>query len=267
MMVRLPTHICVTRPQWIKGPLHLECHFYVYCMNCISAIYFACLCGSRYLLFERVKTKSGWDSARKMHWYYVFLVLTQWSIIVCGTTMYFAQLKGIWQVKISIYIIIIIGDKKTTTDNVKFNPRIMDKIPTLLYFVITCRQPILLMYLAHWGQHKMDAILQTAFWWVKIHELWLKFCWSLFLTTQLTIFQHLFGLWLGTDPATSHYLSQMVSLLMHICITLPQWVKDCFTGTGTLPARRCHGMEIQYIPRNMHTALLCFALLWLCNRS
>ena len=25
--------------------------------------------------------------------------------------------------------------------------------------------------------------------------------------------------------------------------------------------------HIQYIPRNMHTVLLCFALLWLCNRS
>ena len=25
--------------------------------------------------------------------------------------------------------------------------------------------------------------------------------------------------------------------------------------------------ELQYIPRNMHTVLLCFALLWLCNRS
>ena len=24
---------------------------------------------------------------------------------------------------------------------------------------------------------------------------------------------------------------------------------------------------IQYIPRNMHTVLLCFALLWLCKRS
>ena len=24
---------------------------------------------------------------------------------------------------------------------------------------------------------------------------------------------------------------------------------------------------VQYIPRNMHTVLLCFALLWLCNRS
>ena len=26
-------------------------------------------------------------------------------------------------------------------------------------------------------------------------------------------------------------------------------------------------VELQYIPINMHTALLCFALLWLCNRS
>ena len=25
--------------------------------------------------------------------------------------------------------------------------------------------------------------------------------------------------------------------------------------------------KVQYIPRNMHTVLLCFALLWLCNRS
>ena len=25
--------------------------------------------------------------------------------------------------------------------------------------------------------------------------------------------------------------------------------------------------DVQYIPRNMHTVLLCFALLWLCNRS
>ena len=28
-----------------------------------------------------------------------------------------------------------------------------------------------------------------------------------------------------------------------------------------------HPDEIQYIPRNMHTVLLCLALLWLCNRS
>ena len=26
-------------------------------------------------------------------------------------------------------------------------------------------------------------------------------------------------------------------------------------------------VSLQYIPRNMQTVLLCFALLWLCNRS
>ena len=35
--------------------------------------------------------------------------------------------------------------------------------------------------------------------------------------------------------------------------------------------QHCQGCNlhepIQYIPRNMHTVLLCFALLWLCNRS
>ena len=28
-----------------------------------------------------------------------------------------------------------------------------------------------------------------------------------------------------------------------------------------------HNVDLQYILRNMHTVLLCFALLWLCNRS
>ena len=32
-------------------------------------------------------------------------------------------------------------------------------------------------------------------------------------------------------------------------------------------AQACCLRYIQYIPRNMHTVLLCFALLWLCNRS
>ena len=34
-----------------------------------------------------------------------------------------------------------------------------------------------------------------------------------------------------------------------------------------IPEHRFYTVVIQYIPRNMHTVLLCFALLWLCNRS
>ena len=41
-------------------------------------------------------------------------------------------------------------------------------------------------------------------------NLWIpiKFHWSLFPRVQLTIFQHWFTQWLGTDHATSHYLNQ-----------------------------------------------------------
>ena len=50
--------------------------------------------------------------------------------------------------------------------------------------------------LAHWGRDKMDAISQTifssAFSWMKMFELRLKFHWNLFLRVQLTIFQHWF---------------------------------------------------------------------------
>ena len=66
--------------------------------------------------------------------------------------------------------------------------------------------------LTHWGQDKMAAIFQTTvsnpFSWMKMHEFWLKFHWSLFLMVRLTIFQHWFRKWLGADQATSHYLNQ-----------------------------------------------------------
>ena len=38
------------------------------------------------------------------------------------------------------------------------------------------------------------------------------------------------------------------------------WCIRVFLGQWNIP-------KVQYIPRNMHTVLLCFALLWLCNRS
>ena len=52
------------------------------------------------------------------------------------------------------------------------------------------------LYLTHWGRDKMAAICQTtsssAFSWMKMYELRLKFHWILFLRVQLTIFQHWF---------------------------------------------------------------------------
>ena len=38
--------------------------------------------------------------------------------------------------------------------------------------------------------------------------IWLRSHWSLFPRVQLTIFQHWFRSWLGTDQAISHYLKQ-----------------------------------------------------------
>ena len=52
------------------------------------------------------------------------------------------------------------------------------------------------IHLTHWGRDKMAAIsltkLSIAFSWIKMLEFRLNFHWSLFLTVQLTIFQHWF---------------------------------------------------------------------------
>ena len=95
--------------------------------------------------------------------------------------------------------------------------------------------------LTHWGRDKMGAIFQTtvpnAFSWMKIYEFRLKFHWNLFPGVQLTIFQHWFRWWLGADKATSHYLNQRwYSLLTHICVTRPQWVKS----SGSIDATGHH---------------------------
>ena len=71
---------------------------------------------------------------------------------------------------------------------------------------------------------QMDAISQTtflsAFSWMKIFELRLKFHWSLFLRVQWTIFQHWFRWWLGAVQATSHYLNQWWLIYWHIYASL-----------------------------------------------
>ena len=55
---------------------------------------------------------------------------------------------------------------------------------------------LLIHWLTHWGRDKIDTILQTtfsnAFSWMKMYEFCLLFRWSLFLSFELTIFQHWF---------------------------------------------------------------------------
>ena len=66
--------------------------------------------------------------------------------------------------------------------------------------------------LTNWGPDKIAAISQTtfsnAFSWMKIYEFRLRCQWSSFLRVQLTIFEHWFRWWLGTDQAPSHRLNQ-----------------------------------------------------------
>ena len=82
------------------------------------------------------------------------------------------------------------------------------------------------MALTHWDRDKMAAIpctiFSNAFSWMKMYEFWLRFHWSLLLRVQLTIFQHLFREWLGTDNPLSEPM--VVSLLTFICVTPPQGV-------------------------------------------
>ena len=57
------------------------------------------------------------------------------------------------------------------------------------------------------GCHFVDDIFKCIFLNAK-YEFRLRFHWRLFLGVQLTIFQHWFQWWLGTDQMTSHHLNQ-----------------------------------------------------------
>ena len=78
---------------------------------------------------------------------------------------------------------------------------------------------------------KLDDILQTPFWkghfWLKTFEFSRKFHWNMFLIVYLTTCHHWFRWWLGIEQATSRHPNQWrLILLMHICVTRPQWVKQ-----------------------------------------
>ena len=62
---------------------------------------------------------------------------------------------------------------------------------------------------------------------MKIISFQFKFYWNMFPVIQLSICTHWFRKWLGAEWATSHYLDQRwPSLLMHTCVTRPQWVNE-----------------------------------------
>ena len=85
--------------------------------------------------------------------------------------------------------------------------------------------------LTHWGRNKMAAIFQTtfsnAFSWMKMFRF--RLLWRLFQRVQLTIFPSLVQVMAWRRPGDKPLSEQtMVSLLTHICVTRPQWVKIRF---------------------------------------
>ena len=92
--------------------------------------------------------------------------------------------------------------------------------------------------LTHWGRDKMATIFQTTFSnifsWMKMHELRLRFHWSLFLRVQMTIFQHWFRSWLGADQATSHCLNQWWLVYWRIYVSSGLNELRTMQGFGTL---------------------------------
>ena len=86
--------------------------------------------------------------------------------------------------------------------------------PTVANILLIKRKPK--WHLTHCGRDKMAAISQTAFsnafTLTKIFECLSKLHLSLFLSVQLTIFQHWFRWWLGADQTTSHHLNQWWSV-------------------------------------------------------
>ena len=91
--------------------------------------------------------------------------------------------------------------------------------------------------LTHWGQDKMDAIWQTtfssAFSWMKMFEFELKFHWGLFLRdpiNNIPALVQIMAWYLRGDKPLSEPM--MGSLLMHICVPLPQWVNSLWHSSA-----------------------------------
>ena len=108
--------------------------------------------------------------------------------------------------------------------------------------------------------------------------------WLIFPYPSGLLHWHCVNLTIAPVPAKQPWwiwINTSCEFIMNDCITTTKQstTKPCayflgYTGlTSSLIGWHTDGsqpstewMLVQYIPRNMHTVLLCFALLWLCNR-
>ena len=92
------------------------------------------------------------------------------------------------------------------------------------------KSPILHLSLRHWGWDKMATIFQMTFWnrfsWIEIYifiQVSLKFVPRCPITNIPAFVPIMASRWPGDKPLSE---PMMAYLLMHICITQPQWVND-----------------------------------------
>ena len=105
-------------------------------------------------------------------------------------------------------------------------------IQTFYQIWISGPRSVIQWLLTHWGRDKMAAISKTtfshAFSWMKMYEFRLRFHWSLFLMVQLTALVQIMAWHRPGDKPLSEPM--LVSLLTHMWVTRPQWVKSLFAG-------------------------------------
>ena len=102
-------------------------------------------------------------------------------------------------------------------------------------YQLIIRHGLYRIFLTHWGRDKMAAIIQTtfssAFSWIKMYEFRLRFHWIFVPKGSINNIPSLVQIMAWRRPGDKP-LSEpmMVSLLTHICVTRPQWLKlqlDC----------------------------------------
>ena len=138
---------------------------------------------------------------------------------------------------------------------IQYIPRNMHTVFALLCFVVVIHW-LIFPYpsgLLHWhcGNLTIAPVPAKQPWWI-----WINTSCEFIMNDCITTTKQ------STTKPCAYFLGYTVPWLvcdLGICITIASR-HSCKPHWGRLT-------HIQYIPRNMHMVLLCFALLWLCNRS
>ena len=121
------------------------------------------------------------------------------------------------------------GDKTVIRSSYLHNGNSYTGKTTSLYWIRTQKGWENIVSSTLWGLDQMAAIFwmtySKAFSWMKMYEFHLKYHWNLFLRFELTIF--IIGSDNGLVPTRKEAIiwTNVLSLVTHICVTQPQWLK------------------------------------------